>query len=499
MDPTGQFFYCTKPDPQTGQVDIYRFDDETGLRRYVVSAPEVLAMVTDAAGNLFYSDGNIHRVPAAGGDPSLIFAFNGAAGGLNLPYFDRAWTLAFDSQGHLLAGGNTLIRIAPGADGLVNGSTDEAAAKIGGIPGADLIGYPEPFTGDGLPASQAMLRFTYQMIVAADGAVVFTDMNERIRRIAPGADGVVNGGADEIVRTIAGFFGFAAPGSGFATSEYANFRGLVEDPLAPGSFIVSSHVGHALLRFGIAPGGEQPPPPMAVVEITEAITVTDGIDVLPSAIVTLTETIVVDDNLAVLPSAMIELTENVVVSDDLVVLPSAMITLTETIAVSDGVGVVLGTPPVLSLPANITTEAVGPAGAVVTFTATAIDDVDGPVAVSCAPASGAAFALGATSVACTATDAAGSVASGTFTVTVVDTTPPVLSLPVNIITSASSTAGVPVSYLVLATDLVAGPLVASCSPASGATFLIGVTTVTCTATDPAGNVRSGTFTVTVTR
>ena len=34
----------------------------------VTSAPEVLAMVTDAAGNLFYSDGNIHPVPAAGGD-----------------------------------------------------------------------------------------------------------------------------------------------------------------------------------------------------------------------------------------------------------------------------------------------------------------------------------------------------------------------------------------------------------------------------------------------
>ena len=179
---------------------------------------------------------------------------------------------------------------------------------------------------------------------------------------------------------------------------------------------------------------------------------------LPSAILEVTETIVVDDGLAVLPSAMLEVTETIVVAMASVVLPSAMLELTETIAVNDGVGVVLGTPPVLSLPANITSEAVGPAGAVVTFTATAVDDVDGPVAVSCEPASGATFALGATSVSCTATDAAGSVASGTFTVTVVDTTPPVLSLPANITTSASSTAGVPVSYLVLATDLVAGPL-----------------------------------------
>ena len=68
VDPTGQFFYCTKPDPQTGQVDILRFDRRRGCGRPSPSSPEVLAMVTDAAGNLFYSDGNIHRVPAAGGD-----------------------------------------------------------------------------------------------------------------------------------------------------------------------------------------------------------------------------------------------------------------------------------------------------------------------------------------------------------------------------------------------------------------------------------------------
>ena len=79
-DPAGQFFYCTKPDLQNGGVDILRFDMDTGLRVTVASSPEVLAMVTDAAGNLFYSDGNIHRVPAAGGASERIFAFNGSPG-----------------------------------------------------------------------------------------------------------------------------------------------------------------------------------------------------------------------------------------------------------------------------------------------------------------------------------------------------------------------------------------------------------------------------------
>ncbi|HEV8637383.1 MAG TPA: fibronectin type III domain-containing protein, partial [Chloroflexota bacterium] len=46
------------------------------------------------------------------------------------------------------------------------------------------------------------------------------------------------------------------------------------------------------------------------------------------------------------------------------------------------------TPPVLTLPANITATATGPTGAVVTYTATANDAVSGPVTPTCTPASG---------------------------------------------------------------------------------------------------------------
>jgi hypothetical protein len=55
---------------------------------------------------------------------------------------------------------------------------------------------------------------------------------------------------------------------------------------------------------------------------------------------------------------------------------------------------------------------------------TATDDVDGPVPVVCTPPSGTRFPLGITSVSCTAQDAAGNTATGGFTVTVRDTTPP---------------------------------------------------------------------------
>ena len=76
--------------------------------------------------------------------------------------------------------------------------------------------------------------------------------------------------------------------------------------------------------------------------------------------------------------------------------------------------------PVLHLPDNITAEATSAAGAVVTYDATA----DGGT-ISCVPASGATFALGTTTVNCSATNINGTT-TGSFTVTVVDTTPPTI-------------------------------------------------------------------------
>jgi hypothetical protein len=76
------------------------------------------------------------------------------------------------------------------------------------------------------------------------------------------------------------------------------------------------------------------------------------------------------------------------------------------------------TPPLLTLPANITVNATGPTGAVVTYSASATDLVDGARAVTCSPASGATFAIGTTTVSCSAQDTRGNRANGTFRVTV---------------------------------------------------------------------------------
>jgi HYR domain/WD40-like Beta Propeller Repeat len=74
-------------------------------------------------------------------------------------------------------------------------------------------------------------------------------------------------------------------------------------------------------------------------------------------------------------------------------------------------------PPVLSLPAGMTVDATGPAGATVAYAATATDD-SGTPSLACAPASGATFGIGTTTVSCSVTDDDGETVAGSFDVTV---------------------------------------------------------------------------------
>ncbi|HEY0139444.1 MAG TPA: HYR domain-containing protein [Thermoanaerobaculia bacterium] len=157
-------------------------------------------------------------------------------------------------------------------------------------------------------------------------------------------------------------------------------------------------------------------------------------------------------------------------------------------------------PPVLTLPADITVQGSGSAGAVVTFNATATDDHDGSLAVSCTPASGSTFAVGTTTVTCSATDSQSLTTTGTFKVTVTAPAnePPVLTLPADITVAATSSNGAVVTFTATATDDHDGSLAVSCTPASGSTFAVGTTTVTCSATDSQSLTTTGTFRVTVT-
>src|SRR5262249_31796706 len=54
-----------------------------------------------------------------------------------------------------------------------------------------------------------------------------------------------------------------------------------------------------------------------------------------------------------------------------------------------------------------------------------------------------------------------------------------------------------VTYTATASDLVDGTIAPTCAPASGSTFPLGTTTVSCSATDAHSNTATGTFKVTV--
>ena len=155
------------------------------------------------------------------------------------------------------------------------------------------------------------------------------------------------------------------------------------------------------------------------------------------------------------------------------------------------------TPPRLALPGSVTVEAISRLGVAVTYTATAVDDSGPPPSIVCNPASGSVFPLGSTTVACTATDAAGNSSSGSFPVTVRDITPPRLILPASFKTEASSRLGALVIFANSASDAVDPSPVVLCDPSSGTVFPLGATTVSCTGIDASGNVAGEHFIVTV--
>ena len=78
-----------------------------------------------------------------------------------------------------------------------------------------------------------------------------------------------------------------------------------------------------------------------------------------------------------------------------------------------------------------------------------------------------------------------------------DTIPPVIVVPNNIAINATTNNPSPVTFSVSASDDVDGVISPTCSHSSGSQFPIGLTTVTCSASDVAGNSVSKSFTISV--
>lgn len=149
----------------------------------------------------------------------------------------------------------------------------------------------------------------------------------------------------------------------------------------------------------------------------------------------------------------------------------------------------------VTCPANVEVQT-GPGattcGAVVTYPNPGVAGECGPIA--CSPASGSTFAVGVTTVTCTD----GGSGSCSFTVTVTDDTAPTITCPspvTQVLAPGACAATVAMDFSV--TDNCPGPISISTTPQPGSTFSVGVTTVTITATDAAGNSTSCQTTVTI--
>ena len=158
------------------------------------------------------------------------------------------------------------------------------------------------------------------------------------------------------------------------------------------------------------------------------------------------------------------------------------------------------TPPTLNLPADSTIEGNTTNGALAAYTVSASDAEDAVAPTpSCSPAVGDLLPLGTNTIACTVADSGGMTADGSFTITVVDTTAPVVASMPDVELTSGDPSGAAVSYgLPSAVDIVDPAPTVGCLPASGSTFAVGTTTVDCTATDASGNTSSTSFDVNVT-
>jgi hypothetical protein len=160
-----------------------------------------------------------------------------------------------------------------------------------------------------------------------------------------------------------------------------------------------------------------------------------------------------------------------------------------------------GLPPAISLGVTAAKAQDGGGTVAVTFSPTALDDVDGVRPATCTPTPERLPAADSTDTTCTSTDQSIPPNTGTrlFHVAVPDTTPPDITAPTNVsVGTVDADGNFPVTYAIAADDIIDGNRPVSCNHASGSAFPSGDTLVTCTSTDLSARTSTATFTVTVT-
>ncbi|MDP9388272.1 MAG: hypothetical protein M3Q48_10290, partial [Actinomycetota bacterium] len=166
----------------------------------------------DAAGNLYTLTCGISKIDPSGTLTALAVGNRFATAestGEDVPalkaYLWGVAGVAPDAHGNLYyaeANGNLgycrVRRITPGADGVLDGSSDELVRTV---VGGDTCG----FSGDDGPALKARLLIETHLAFDPAGNLYISERgNNRIRKVTPGPDGVIDGGEGEVITTFAG-------------------------------------------------------------------------------------------------------------------------------------------------------------------------------------------------------------------------------------------------------------------------------------------------------
>ena len=417
-----------------------RDDDKNNVDPLTAPLNEALGIALDASGNLLIAEygfnaGRIRKVDFV---QNLIFTVAVVSA------FSHPSTLAIDASGAALFAGfadspSHVWRLSPGADGVLNGSPDEALQIVAGT-GVNVFDPASIPSGGVNPLSIGTP--TGGLAFGPDGSLYVTVQlgMPSLLRIAPGPDGLVDGNGDTA---------FLVTSSGFATGPVMGDGDPVTSArlFSPWSLTVAPN-GDVY----VGDGGHYQAATVRRIKAGADGVVTGAPDEIISTVAgyhVFDPNICCSEDLPYSDGDGHALSSIFGAAWGLAALPNGDLLVSDSFQVrriGPRVGGSDTTPPVLTLPGPIVAEAQGPNGAAVTFAATALDDVDGAVAVACSPQSGSLFgftgaAPTATTVTCSATDAAGNTANGTFTVTVQDTTPPAVTAPGPITVAATEATG----------------------------------------------------------
>lgn len=212
------------PDGTISTIAGGRTPDVDGVRAVNTYVSDSQGVAIDRVGGIVFTDfphGTLRRI-GPDGVVARIAGRNGLGsggdGGHPLEaWFDAPRAPVFDRRGNLFfvdrPSYHVVRRISPDADGLVNGSGDERVSTVVGYAGDWRS--PDRGAADGGPATRALLQGLYGLAADSRGNIYIADTNDnRVRRIAAGADGEVSGALDETITTVLGNGTAATTGDG---------------------------------------------------------------------------------------------------------------------------------------------------------------------------------------------------------------------------------------------------------------------------------------------